>query len=245
MRFKITSVMKLAALAVAATSAASAVAQSAGDNIISAGWFHVAPRDSSTPLTINSPALVAGQVAGSGASVGSVDTLGFSLTHFITDNWAATLDLGIPPRYKLTGSGTFSAAGEIGSAKQWAPALLGKYYFGEAQTPFRPFLGLGVTRVNYTNVKLNSRFQQLIGASFFNPTAVTTADLDSSWAPVYSAGLSYAINKDWYANFSVSYVRLKTDAELTTNTNTVGTVRSSTTLTLNPVVTYLSLGYRF
>ncbi len=245
MGFKFTSVMKLAALSVVAVSAAPVLAQSAGDTIVSAGWFHVSPRDSSTPLNINSPAVIAGPVVGSGASVDDVDTAGVSISYFFTDHWAASIDLGLPPRYKLKGSGTFSAVGEIGSAKQWAPALVGKYYFGDGHTQFRPFLGLGVTRVSYSSTQLNSSFQQFIGTSFFDPAAVTTVDLKSSWAPVYTAGLSYAINRDWYANFSVSYVRLKTDADLVTNTNTLGQVRSSTTLTLNPVVTYLTLGYRF
>jgi len=245
MQFQLTNVSKLVALAVMTLSAASALAQSSGDTIVSGGWAHIAPQDSSTPLTITSPASFAGPVAGSGASVKNTDTLLISLTHFYTNNWAASLELGVPPTYKLEGTGSIAAVGEIGEAKQWAPVVLGKYFFGEPQSAFRPFLGLGVTHVSYKNISLNSSFQQFIGSKFEDPSAVTTASLDSSWAPVYNAGVSYAINKDWYASLSLSYVKLKTSADLTTATNTVGPVQSTTSLTINPIVAFLSIGYRF
>jgi len=218
-------------------------AQSAGDTILSAGWFRIAPQDSSTPIEVTSPLKTT--LAGSGATAESSNTLGFSATRFLTDNWAVALDLGVPPKYKLNGTGTLAGVGRIGTAKQWAPALLAKYYFGDAKTPFRPSVGLGATRVSYTNIELTSKFQQEIGKKFSDPNATTTVDLDTSWAPVFNVGLSYAINKDWYANFSVSYVKLETKANLTTKTTTLGTVSSNTTLTLNPLVTFLNIGYRF
>jgi len=250
MQFKTTSAIKLAALTVLAVSTSAAFAQSAGDTIVSTGWAHIAPQDSSTPLSITSPALLAGSLPGSGASVNKTNTLGFAVSRFITDNWVASLDLGVPPTYKLEGTGTLAGVGQIGEAKQWAPAVLGKYYFGEAKTEFRPFLGLGVTRVSYTDVSLTPTFQgavvQTLGALSGGLVAAggTSAKLESSWAPVFNVGASYAINKDWYAGISISYVRLKTTADLTTSSN-VGNVSSTTTLTLNPIVTYLSIGYRF
>jgi outer membrane protein len=251
MQIQTISARKTLALVVLAASSAlvtsASFAQSAGDFMVSAGWFHIAPQDSSTPLRATSSATSFSTVLpGSGASVEDLDTLGLSLSYFITDNWAATFDLGVPPKYKLDGSGTLSSVGRIGTARQWAPALLGKYYFGDANAKFRPSVGLGVTHVNYTNIELTNNFQHFTGSLFLDPNAVTSASLNSSWAPVFNVGLSYAINKDWYANFSVSYIKLKTTGTLTTPTNgPLGTITSTTELTLNPIVTYLNLGYRF
>lgn len=243
MQRRIFSTSKLASFVVLSVSAMSAFAQSAGETVVSAGWFRIAPQDSSTPITVTSP--FQQTLTGSGATAESVNTLGFSITHFVTDNWAVALDLGIPPKYKLNGTGTLAAVGSIGTAKQWAPAVLAKYYFGDANSQWRPSLGLGVTRVSYTNIELNDKFKRYIGTNFQDPDASTDVSLNSSWAPVFNAGLSYAINKNWSANFSVSYVKLATTAKLTTQTSGLGQVKSETKLTLDPLVTYLNIGYRF
>lgn len=241
----------LALVALAATftlTTAPSFAQSAGDTILSAGWLHIAPQDSSTPLTSTSSTVpsFSNTLAGSGATAESSNTVGLSISNFLTDNWAAVLDIGIPPKYKLNGTGSLASAGRIGTAKQWAPAVLGKYYFGAPNAQWRPSLGFGFARVSYTDIELTGAFQQNLGARLGNPNAVTTANLSNSWAPVFNAGLSYAINKDWYANLSVSYLKLKTDGNLTTVTNgPLGNVTSKTTLTLDPLVTYLNVGYRF
>ncbi|MNR76248.1 hypothetical protein D3C72_69060 [compost metagenome] len=74
---------KIAALSLCAACAAPAMAQTAGSNIVNVGWFHLAPQDSSETLRINSPAVIAGPIAGTGASVSNADTLGLAFTHFL------------------------------------------------------------------------------------------------------------------------------------------------------------------
>jgi outer membrane protein len=238
---------KTLALAILATSSAWSFAQSAGDTIINAGWFHISPQDSSRPLTSTSSATsFSTTLPGSGASIENMDTVGFSVTRFFTDNWAGTFDLGIPPTYKLNGTGSLASVGQIGSAKQWAPAILARYFFGDANAKIRPSLGFGVTHVNYTSIELNNQFKQTVGTFFNDPTANTTAELQSSWAPIFNAGVSYAINDRWSANLSVSYLRLRTNGTLKTYTNgDLGTITSTTSLDINPIVTYLNMGYKF
>ncbi|MBO9537158.1 OmpW family outer membrane protein [Herbaspirillum sp.] len=234
---------KIAALSVMAAFAAPAMAQSAGSNIVNLGWFHFTPRDSSDPIRVTSPLQTT--LAGSGSSVSNADTVGFAFTHFFTDNVALTADLGIPPTFKLNGSGTLAGVGELGSAKQWSPALVAKYYFGEAKSAFRPFVGLGITYVWYDDVNLTSNFQRTIGTRFGNPNSPTSANLSSSWAPVFNLGGVYNIDDKWSVGLSVSYIPLKTKAELTTTNTALGTVRSETEVKINPVVTFLSVGYKF
>lgn len=234
---------KIAALSVMVACAAPAMAQTAGSNIVNLGWFHLAPRDSSDPIQVTSP--IQRTLTGSGSSVTNADTLGFALTHFFTDNVALTADLGIPPKFKLNGTGTLAGVGELGSAKQWSPALVAKYYFGEAKSAFRPFVGLGVTYVWYDDVNLTPGFQRYAGTNFGNPNATTTASLSSSWAPVFNLGGVYNIDDRWSVGLSVSYIPLKTKASLTTTNTALGTVRSETEVKINPVVTFLSVGYKF
>ncbi len=255
MSHTINTTLKIAALAVAAAFSSAASAQSANENVINLGWYHIAPQDSSSPLTITTPAV--GQVPDTGASVKSSDTLGFSWTHFITDNWAGSLDLGIPPTYKFQGTGILSSVGQIGQAKQWAPTVLGKYFFNDPNAQFRPFVGLGVSHVSYKDISLSSNFQGAIQQEFAAvgqqlgipvTAGTTTASLNSSWVAVANVGGSYAITKQIYASFSVSYLDLKTTADLTTPITTpLGTSNalSHTTLKIDPIVTFLAIGYRF
>ncbi|MBP0600263.1 OmpW family protein [Herbaspirillum sp. LeCh32-8] len=235
---------KIAALSVMAACAAPAMAQQAGSNIVNLGWFHLAPQDSSSGLSkLNGPG--AGFYPNRTSSVSTADTVGIAFTHFFTDNFALTADLGIPPEFKLKGTGDLAALGELGKAKQWSPALVAKYYFGGANDKFRPFLGAGVTYVWYSDVSLSQAFQN--SAALGNGTA--TASLSSSWSPVLNLGATYNFNDRWSMSLSVSYIPLKTDADITAQpagaAAALGAQRYKTTITLDPIVSFLSVGYKF
>ncbi|WP_076592736.1 OmpW/AlkL family protein [Herminiimonas arsenitoxidans] len=236
---------KIAAISVFAAFSLPAAAQSAGDNIVNVGWFHLRPNESSEPLTFTQPAAV-GTIAGSSASISNADTLGLAFTHFFTDNFALTADLGIPPKFKLYGGGTLAPLGELGKARQWSPAVIAKWYFGDKNSQLRPFVGLGLTRVWYSDVDLSQSLQASAARPAFGGPGTATANLSSSWAPVANVGLTYNFNEKWSLGFSVAYIPLKTDAEII-GRNMAGTVisRSVTTLTINPLVTFLSVGYKF
>src|SRR5690606_23453384 len=119
-------------------------------------------------------------IPGSGATVGDADTLGIAFTHFVTDNFALTADLGIPPKFKLDGSGSLAGLGQLGTAKQWSPAVLAKWYFGDRDSQIRPFVGLGVTRVWYSGVKLSPSLQNAATAPYGGAGGSATANLSSS-----------------------------------------------------------------
>ncbi|HEY4318005.1 MAG TPA: OmpW family outer membrane protein [Herbaspirillum sp.] len=227
-----------AALSVFAAFSLPAAAQSAGSNVVNLGWFHFSPNDSSDPLQTTSP--VQHTFTGSGATVKDSDTVGLALTHFFTDNFAVTADMGVPPKFKLNGTGTLSGLGELGSAKQWSPAIVAKWFFGDAESKFRPFIGAGVTYVWYSDVKLSQSLQNQLTSG----TGTATADLSSSWAPVANIGATYNFDKNWSVALSVSYIPLKTDADITGITPGP-TVKAKTSLTIDPLVTFLSVGYRF
>ncbi|WP_028226960.1 OmpW/AlkL family protein [Paraburkholderia ferrariae] len=162
----------------------SAHAQHAGDNVAVLGWFHVAPVDSSTPLTtnvapvpINTPLRLPNSFTsqGTGLSTARADTVGLVFTHFLTDHIAVSSVAGIPPTFKLYGHGTLKPPGPAGalgsqnlgdpgtnpivtSVRQWSPALIFQYYFRDADAKFRPFLGLGVSYNWFSDIQLNPAF---------------------------------------------------------------------------------------
>ncbi|MCL6466844.1 MAG: OmpW family protein, partial [Ralstonia sp.] len=144
----------------AACASAGAMAQQAGDNVATVGWFHIMPQDSSNNLTtsvinapINDPLRLPGSFTSpnSGLRVSNANTLGLTLTHFFTDNIALTTIAGVPPEFKLTGHGVIRAPGPAGAlghvdlddpsnqpavrkARQWSPGVILQWYFGHAQS---------------------------------------------------------------------------------------------------------------
>ena len=245
--------MKLKHIACAALSAmsmaavTSAHAQSAGDIQVSAGWMHFAPQDSSGPFNVTA----LGQTVtkqGASASVSDADTFGLTLQYFVTDHIAVEAVTGVPPKFHLNGEGTLGPLGELGTAREWSPTLLLKYYFLSAQSKFRPYVGAGASYVWFSDVKLSQ--QMANGAFLYSPqtgtalTGPTSVHIGSSFAPVVNAGLSYNFTKHWSAAFSVSYMWLSARATLTTN-SAVGQIKSESKLKLDPIVTFLSVGYTF
>ena len=234
----------LAAMA-ALTAVPAAHAQSAHTFYLATGWFRFMPQDSSDPLKLDSLGgmPINRSIPNTGTGIDSADTLGLSGGYFITDHVAAELELGIPPKFNLSGEGQFASFNKIGSARLWAPALLFKYYFNKPEAKFRPYAGLGVTYAWFTNARItNGSFEQ---GALGGPTSVST---DRSWAPVLNAGFNYAFTKHWFAGFSVSFIPINVVAKLDTTVDTqVGPLTrvSEAKIHLNPIVTYLKIGYMF
>ncbi|MEX3952920.1 OmpW family protein [Paraburkholderia sp. EG287B] len=222
-------------------------AQSANQWMLNAGWIHLAPQDSSQPLTVNALG-ASSTVPGSGAAVSDADTFAITATYFVTDHIAVETLLGVPPKLQLSGTGSLAALGNLGSARVWSPAILAQYHFGEPTARLRPYVGAGVTYVWFKNIELNSPIatgqflaSPTLDAKLEGPTSVS---LSSSLAPIVNAGLTYNVNSHWSVGVSVSYAWLSTRATLTTRSS-LGTVTSSTKLKIDPIVSFVSVGYRF
>ncbi len=217
-------------------------AQSAGDFIAGIGWLHFMPRDSSQPMRITnyhgSPSEIT--FTGSGAGISNADTVGFTGSYFITDNISSELVLGFPPKFKIKGEGSFAGYGRIGEVRQWSPTLFLKYHFFDAQAQIRPYLGLGVSRVWFKDARLtNEAFQRKFG------NAPVNISVKNRWTGLINAGLTYRINERWFAGLSVSYMPLRTEATLQAADGTHAPVIAKTKITVNPIITYLNIAYRF
>ncbi|WP_042883638.1 OmpW/AlkL family protein [Cupriavidus necator] len=178
---RLTLTLMLAALAAFATPAH---AQKKGDNVVSAGWFHIRTHGQSDPLTttlldapINYPLGLPSTFTAPGSSLSSsnANTLGLTFSHFVTDHIAVTAVGGVPPEFKLYGHGELIPPGPAGAlgrqslgdpalnpiitkARQWSPAAMVQYHFLDPGTRFRPFLGLGVSYNFFTNIEVNPAF---------------------------------------------------------------------------------------
>lgn len=233
-----------------ALASGAAQAQQAGDLVLGAGWLYLAPQDSSQPLRVQ-PGGAPGSLTlpGSGAKVSNASALGLSAVYYFDSHWGVETVVGVPPEFKLDGSGSLATVGRIGKARQWSPTVLLRYTFLDGNASFRPFVGLGATYVWYSDIKLTDGINTALAGRLGAPAAAvnTTARLGKSLAPVLNIGASYQFDRNWGLSFSVSYIPLKTKATLTTRRNADGaTVATSRTkLTLDPVVTYLALTYRF
>jgi outer membrane protein len=231
--------------AVAALAFATAAhAQTAGTFYVTSGWFHLAPQSASDNLELMN---FAGQQVNAyqpntGARIDNSDTLGLSIGYFVTDHLSTEFELGIPPKFDIDGADSFGQFGKLGSARQWSPALLLKWNFLKPTDKFRPYLGLGVTRVWFTDAQItNTAFENNV---LHGPTTVST---DRSWAPVFNAGFNYSFNKHWFAGVSISYIPVSVTANLTTtNIGPFGlTAQTQAKIRLNPIVTYAKIGYAF
>jgi len=238
--------IKMLSAAVAALAFTSAAqAQSAGSIMLGTGWIHEAPQSSSDPLvTYSVNGNVVNQASpGTRATVPGSDTVGVSANYFITDHIATEFVFGIPPKFELDGAGTLQSFGKLGTVKEWTPTLLFKYYFADAEAKLRPYLGAGVAYTWFTGGQItNSAFQQTIGG----PGSSSNVSASSTWSPVINAGLSYQFTKHLYGIVSLSYLKMKTTATINNSSALTGiNVVEKANIKINPIVSYVSLAYRF
>ncbi|HDR9165002.1 OmpW/AlkL family protein [Burkholderia vietnamiensis] len=258
-----------------------AQAQSAGSNVVTLGWFHVMPQQSSTPMTtnvaptpINTPLRLPPTFTspGTGLRTSGADTVGLTVSHFLTDHIAVTSVAGVPPVFKVSGQGTIRPPGPAGalgtqniglasvnpivkSVRQWSPAVLLQYYFGAATAKFRPFLGLGVSYNWFSDLQLNTNFIKqtqdnlgaILAAGAGKPgTTSVEAKASSSWQPVFNAGLQYNLTEHFGLIASVTYIPLKTTSTVTIKAAD-GTVlaESKSELKADPIISYVGMTYKF
>ncbi|CAB3771585.1 hypothetical protein B7G54_35875 [Burkholderia puraquae] len=256
-------------------------AQSAGSNVVTLGWFHVMPQQSSTPMTtnvaptpINTPLRLPPSFTspGTGLRTSGADTVGLTISHFLTDHIAVTSVAGVPPVFKVSGQGTIRPPGPAGalgtqniglasvnpivkSVRQWSPAMLLQYYFGAATAKFRPFLGLGVSYNWFSDLQLNTNFIKqtqdnlgaILAAGAGKPgTTSVEAKASSSWQPVFNAGLQYNMTEHFGLIASVTYIPLKTTSTVTIKAAD-GTVlsESKSDLKADPIISYVGMTYKF
>jgi outer membrane protein len=239
-------ISKISLACALAVAASGALAQKAGDNIVSLGLASINPDAqlgtvTSTSASAASAAAFTAQLKDATANVAGKSTVSFSWLHMYSDNMGAELSLGIPSEFTQdlnTPNGTVKTHPAAAKLKILTPAVIAKYFFGEAKDQWRPYLGLGLTHVTFTDVKTNP------ADATVQALAATSASFKSSWAPVFNAGVVYNIDDRWSVIGSVAYLPIKTTATFVGPGMGVA-VTSTGDVKLNTTDYVLRVGYRF
>lgn len=209
----------IAATLLAAGFSASVSAHQAGDIIVRAGAVVVAPNESSDDVIIPGKNLGEFQVSNN-------TQVGLNFGYMLTDNFGVELLAATPFSHDVSLAGV----GKIAETKHLPPTLVAQYYFGNAQSTLRPYVGVGV---NYTNFFDNEFTNDLNGA-------LTDLSMSTSWGLAAQVGLDYQVNKNWLVNASVWYAQISSDVQFKFQGAPV-TISTD----INPWVYMVSVGYTF
>lgn len=234
---------------------------------VSAGWAHIMPQGTkqgvNSSSNISTSTLYNNFNSNAGFELEDSDTAEFKFDYLVNDNVSLGLILGVPPTFDIKGKGTLLGGAlpldkfsKVGDVKVYSPVVTGKYHFGTIDSKFRPYVGAGFMYAHFSNFKLDSSVSSyLTSPTFITVTgnrlpagaSIRNVKIDDAVAPVAFIGADYNINKNWFATASVSYVHLSTHANLNVVENTTGTTLAtgSSKIEINPIVTYLGVGYRF
>ncbi|HHW4679576.1 MAG TPA: OmpW family outer membrane protein [Xylella sp.] len=116
-----------------------------------------------------------------------------SASYYIHDNWAVEL-WGAPK--KLNYRATTKVVGKFGNMTQQPVALSAQYHFGQAESVFRPFVGIG-----YSQSK--SKFTPEDGVK----VTISTDKNRSLRGAIGTLGLDMNVNSTWFARVDTRYMR--------------------------------------
>ncbi len=127
--------------------------------------------------------------------------LGLTFTYMATDNIGVELLAATRSRHKV-GTGP---TGTIATVHQLPPTLMAQWYFGDAQSKVRPYVGAGINYTTFFNEDFNDTGKA---------AGLSDLSLKDSWGAAGQVGLDYLINRDWLLNMSVWYMDIDTDVEI-------------------------------
>lgn len=160
-----------------------------------------------------------------------------------------------------------SQSKKAASATAWLPAAEIHYQFGKTGVnKFRPYVGVGVMYAHFTHLKLDDNLSNDLvaaghmiqnvldnkaGAALDGKTSSANpkikVEADDAWAPMATLGATYDFNPNWFAVGSVTYAPMSSDAKITISDSNTGKelIRANTKIDIDPLITYVGVGYRF
>jgi outer membrane protein len=145
-----------------------------------------------------------------------------SASYFFNDNIAVEL-WGAADKFNHRVKGD---AGKVGTVEQQPLALSAQYHFGQADTTFRPFVGVGYYESNFSNEKIDA----LADGGHVG--------LDKAKGAIGTVGLDMNINATWFARADARYMHARPEL----NVAGAGTGQD---LKLDPWTVGVGIGARF
>lgn len=158
----------------------------------------------------------------SSTAVGDIDVsskLGptFNVDYTFCRNFTVDVLASLPYTHdiKLNGS-------KVGST-QHLPPTVSLQYHPITDSPFDPFIGVGINYTMFFNTSLN-----IPGASL---------DLKNTWGYALQGGVDYKLDRNWRVGADVRYIQIEPDAYI--NGTNIGTVK------IDPLAYGVTVGYAF
>ena len=226
-----------------------ALAYQTGDIIVRGGATHVAPDSSSGAITIETPAL--GTTGVDGVRVDKDTQLGLSVTYMMSESLGLEV-LGATPFEHNISLGLLGQ--DIASTKHLPPTVTVNYHLLEGDSRFQPYIGMGLNYTIFFEEKVtpnldNDALQDLVTATGSTATlggaSGTKIDLEDSAGVAIHAGFDYALTDTIGINASYYWIDINTTAEITTTDATVGAVKATVDVDIDPSVYMLGVSYKF
>lgn len=160
-----------------------------------------------------------------------------------------------------------SQGDKAATARAWLPALELQYQFGKTGVnKFRPYVGAGVMYAYFNDLKMNpSTEADLIkaghmiqnihdhksGAALDGKTSsanpIVKLKATDTFAPIVTVGVTYDFSSSWFAVGSLSYAKMSNEAKIYVSDKNTGKelIYASTTIDIDPLISYVGVGYRF
>ena len=225
----------LAAAALLALAVSPAMAYEKGTWILRAGVGTVAP--DSDNLTI--PDFPAGGL-NAVVEVDDGTSLVLSGTYMFTENWAFDIlaaypfnhDINIAVIDTLPPGGVAVPSFKAAETDHLPPTFSIQYHFLPDAT-FQPYVGAGL---NYTTFFSTDVTSDLVAVG------VDRLDLDDSFGLALQLGADWNFNNNWLINFDFRWINIESDATLS---GPALPTPYTDTVTIDPYVYSISIGYRF
>lgn len=149
----------------------------------------------------------------------------------------------------------------------WLPAFELQYQFGKSGVnKFRPYIGAGIIYAHLSHPRVDPQIEaDLVAAGHRVQNILDTnsgAALDNqisnsqigvrlkakdAIAPIVTVGFTYDWTENWFSVASMSYSKLEMDARLDVFNKENGKtlIYANNTITVDPILSYLGVGYRF
>ena len=202
------------------------IAHEEGTWIVRAGAALVAPDESSSRVSTTST----GAIPGTRIGVDNDTQLGLNIAYMVTDNIGIELLAATPFEHDLSASSL--GLSNFGSVKHLPPTLSAQYYFGQAQSTVRPYVGAGINYTIFFEESLSPATKTALGAS--------NLELDNSLGLALQAGVDVKLDERWFLNAVVWKIDIDTEATLDTALG-----KASVDVAIDPWVYMLSVGYTF
>jgi outer membrane protein len=170
--------------------------------------------------------------------------LSLTAVYMLRDRIGLEVLAATPFKHDIVGKGDLEGV-DVGETSHLPPTLSLQYYFGEKNSRFNPYVGLGLNYTLFFSEKVDGKLVDTLNTlpTVAHLGGVHSADLelDGSFGLAAQAGVDVQLKDNWYLNAAVWYVDIDTSATLKTDLGTSHEVD----VAVDPWVFNVAVAYKF